>query len=291
MNKYDKQPMAPLPELKHKTVRRLIKPMVSDYSEIETFVKDQLQYLKSADKNFSVLRSCTKLRKVSPTLVSLIIQKKRKLTIDRLDEIAKLLQLSAAEKIFLRDWLNRLDPSSRKITDSAPVPKNLRKNVSLHLLNDWLNVYVKDCFQLLEIQHNPELLYSHLSHIADPKRIKKSLDFLLREGYLRRTLDQKIVIETELAVAETPVPSHKIRQFHKAALNIAKNGIDTVAMDKRFVNTLVLPLNPAQYAEMVGLIYEFSEKLKNFSENIIADEHSQLYQFNLNLIPTGKKEV
>ncbi len=267
------------------------KPVISNYNEVEVFIKDQLQYLKTSDKNFSVYQSCTKLRKVSPTLISLIIQKKRKLTLDRLDEISKLLQLSPAEKNFLRDWLNRLDPSIKKIHTNAPPPKNLRKNVSLHLLNDWLNVYVKDCFQLLEMQQNPDLIYSHLSHIADPKRIKKSLDFLLREGYLRRTLDQKIVIETELAVAETPIPSHKIRQFHKAALNIAKNGIDTVAMNKRFVNTLVLPLDPEQYTDLVNMIYEFAEKLKTFSENLTSNETSQLYQFNLNLIPTGKKEV
>jgi uncharacterized protein (TIGR02147 family) len=278
------------------TLKGVIRPIISKYESIPIYVKDQIQYLKQIDRDFSVLAACKKFRRISPALISLIVKEKRKVTLDRLDELAKLLQMTVPEKIFLRDWIERTDPKfienikNTKNEEAFPY-KSRRKDVSLNILNDWLNVYVKDCFQLKAIQENPKLIYAQLAHIAEPKRIDKSIQFLLREGYLRKTLNNTIVIDAALAVAETPLPSHKIRQFHKAALNIARNGIDTVSMDKRYVNTLVMPLTKEKYADFVEIIQEFSEKIMKFSADLNTEEAESLYQFNLNLIPTGRKEV
>jgi len=277
-------------------IKSTTRPTISKYDSIAAYIKDQIQYLKHIDPDFSVLAACKKLRRVSPALMSLIVKDKRKVTLDRVDELAKLLQMTVPEKIFLRDWIERADPRSvqnlKSMTmEEISLHKNRRKEVSLNILNDWLNVYVKDCFQLKAIQENPKLIYAQLAHIAEPKRIDKSIQFLLREGYLRKTLNNTIVIDAALAVAETPLPSHKIRQFHKAALNIARNGIDTVSMDKRYVNTLVMPLNKEKYSEFVEIIQEFSEKIMKFSADLNTEEAESLYQFNLNLIPTGRKEV
>lgn len=274
----------------------LSRPIISTYSSIAVFIQDQIQFLKQTESGFSVMTACKKFRRISPALISLIIKEKRKVTLDRIDELAKLLQLTVSEKIFLRDWIERTDPKYVENLNSRPdadlsAHKNRRKDVSLNILNDWLNVYVKDCFQLKTIQENPKLIYSQLAHIAEPKRIDKSIQFLLREGYLRRTLNNTIVVETALAVAQTSIPSQKIRQFHKAALNIARHGIDTVSMDKRYVNTLVMPLTKEKYVEFVDMIQEFSEKIMKFSTHLKTDEAEDLYQFNLNLIPTGRKEI
>ncbi|OFZ28940.1 MAG: hypothetical protein A2622_12640 [Bdellovibrionales bacterium RIFCSPHIGHO2_01_FULL_40_29] len=222
-----------------------------------------------------------------------ITQGKRNLTLDRIDEVSKLLQLSYAEKIFLKEWLQRIDPYfeiefQEKLENKKTEKK---KNVSLNLLNDWLNVYVKDCFQLENIQKNPELIFSQLAHISSRKRIQKSLNFLLREGYLRTTIDGRIVIETELAIAESPTPSQRIRQFHKNALKIAQNSVETIPMNLRYLNTLVLPLNPEKYQDLISLIQDFSMQLKKFTEDITPSNEDQLYQFNLNLVPTGRKDI
>lgn len=269
------------------------RPIISKYEKISSYIYDQVQFLKQTDQTFTVLKGCQKLRRVSPALVTLIIKDKRKLTLDRVDEIAKLLQLTVAEKIFLKDWVERKELKVTDViqTELETAPRARRKDVSLNILNDWLNVYVKDCFQLKAIQENPKLIYSHLAHIAEPKRIDKSIQFLLKEGYLRKTLNQKIVIETELAVAETPIPSQKVRQFHKAALGIARNGIDTVSMDKRYINTIVMPLTDKKYTEFVEIIQEFTEQIKRFTLELKVEEADSLYQFNLNLVPTGRKEV
>lgn len=271
---------------------KLLKPSIFDYKDMNLFIKDQIDYLKKMDRSYSVLTMSKKLRRISPALISLIIKGKRKITLDRTDELAKLLQLSIIEKNYLKDCITPLSSSDAGSSPLSLIDKKKSsrvQSVSLHLLNDWLNVYVKDSFQIPTVQKNPELIYSQLAHIATRKRIQRSFAFLIREGYLRRTLDNQVVVETDLALTESPIPNIKIRQFHKAALEIAKQSLETVEMNKRLSNSLVLPLNEEKVEELKELIHHFAHQLKEFASDLQPDDTYQLHQININLTPTGRK--
>jgi uncharacterized protein (TIGR02147 family) len=250
-----------------------------------------LEYLRAAEDNFSVVEATRHLRKVSPALVSLVVKNKRSLTFDRVDEFAKLLRLNSTERHLLRSWIagkESRNPAAYAGSES-PSRNDSRKEVGENLLSDWLNVYVKDFFKIPAVQKQPALLYKLLGHISTPKRIDKSLNFLFREGYLRRTLDGRVIIDTNLAVADPKVPSHKIRQSHKAALNLARIGIDLYNPKQRWANALILHLNAQSKAELVDLFQEFAEKLQDFAA-AHSEDGDQLYQVLLNICPVGGVE-
>lgn len=277
-------------ELENKE-KPLLRPVISESTDPGDFVKQMIEYRKKTEKGFSVHAATASLRRVSPSLVSLIIARKRKITIDRVEELAKLLQLNAQERIYFKNWLARLEDGE----GAEPVPvkpefqaQNRRKEVGTHILTDWINVYVKDCFQLPKVQENPQLVYRYLASYAHPKRLEKSVEFLLREGHLRRTLDGKIVVEANLAVADPKVPSRQIRQFHKGALGVAKTALEMFPPTERMANTLIMPLNEKSYGELLEIIQEFSEKLQNFAA-LNQETGDRLYQLIVNLSPTGGK--
>lgn len=270
------------------------RPQINNYANLEGYIKDMISYRKKTEPSFSVLAATKSLRKVSPSLISLIVSKKRKISIDRLDELAKLLNLNAAEKYYFK---NRLEGTYAQLPSSPPTQKQQkRKEVGTHLLTDWLNVYVKDSFQLPRIQSNPDLIYSHLSALAPAKRIKKSLDFLLKNGYLKKTPDGKVVIDTTLTTSDPKVSDKKIRAFHKNALKLAKTNIDLFSIEERLANTATIALTPKKYRELMSLIEDFAEAFKNFAEKeteATSEENIQVYQLILNLSPIGggKNEV
>ncbi len=262
------------------------RPVIDDFKDPVDFVKAMIEFRKKSDRSFSVMKATSELRKVSSALVSLVIQRKRKITYDRADEFAKLMNLTSAEKIYFKNWLeNESQPEMQKQLQSDSKKRN-KKEIAISLLNDWLNVYVKDCFMLEIVQKNPHLVYKELGAIASKKRIDKSLKFLLREGYLRKTIDGRIVVESILATNESPAPSQKVRAFHKAALGIAKQNMDLFAAHERFANTLVLELTPARYQELTEMIREFSKVLQDFA-SVDCDRGDRLYQLLINLSPTG----
>jgi uncharacterized protein (TIGR02147 family) len=263
------------------------RPAIGDFSSPADFLKAMLVYRKQVDASFSVVEATRGLRKLSSSLVSLAISGKRKITLDRADEFAKLMQLNAKERAYFRAWIARTDGQGGRASLAGELNKR-RKEVGTHLLSDWINVYVKDCFQLPAVQKNPTLVHQYLASHAEPQRIQKSIEFLLREGYLRRTLGGETVVETNLAVATTEVPSKKIRQFHKGALGVAKASMDLFPPDERLANTLIIPLNKKSYAELNELIQDFAEKLQEFAANN-QEPGERLYQLILNLSPTGGK--
>jgi uncharacterized protein (TIGR02147 family) len=265
----------------------ITRPLISDYSDPVVYMSEMLAYRKNSTPGFSVTQFSKTLRRLSPSLVSLILKKQRRITIDRIDEIAKLIDLSSSEKFFFK---NLIEGNEKQNPQQISLPKFKRKEVSPHILNDWLNIYVKDHFKLESVQKNPKLIYQKLAHIAPPKRIEKAFSFLLKHGHLRRNLEGHIVTETPLTVTDQKVPNKKVKNFHKNALKMAKNNIDFYETHKRYANTATVALTKKRYEELITLIDEFTEKFKVFAEHEDSnDSPDQIYQLIVNLSPTGGK--
>ncbi len=288
------------------------RPSITDFKEPELFLKEMLRYRKQTDKKFSIVNETKNLRKISPTLVSLILSSQRKITLDRVDEFAKLLNLNFSEKSYLKNWLD--SKSAPKILNKQNHP-SVRNKTSTHILNDWINLYVKDQFEISEVQRDPSIIYKLLANIAPPSRIKKSLEFLLKYGYLRKKIDGSIVLDTPLTVTEPLVSNQKIRKFHKKALKLAQQNMDIYPTTERFANTATIALTAEKYQELLNLITDFTEKFKDFSEaasneltsksklknqtgevnKYSAEEEKaiskeiQVYQLIINLSPAGGK--
>lgn len=269
------------------------RPQITSYQDPVRFLRDMIEYRRRTEASFSVLMETRRLRKVSPTLVSLILKGQRRLNSDRADEFAKLLGLTSSEKAYFRDWLLRNEGhggEERSPGSPAPSASGLRKQVSIHILSDWLNLFVKDCFQLAEVRENPELIYPALGHVATRKRIDRSLQFLLREGHLRRTPEGRMVVEVPLTVTDPQLPHRKIRDFHRAALKNAREALEAFPPSERFANAMTLPLDRQSYEELLELVKEFGLKLQDFAARQPAEARGmRLYQFVLNLSPVGGK--
>ncbi len=267
-----------------------IRPNITDYQSLPDFIRDMISFLKKTNAAFSVLRECRHFRKCSPTLVTLIIKGKRKMTVERSEEMAKLLRLNFREKQIFKDRVIREDQRTR-LEDQNEFPLKevaKKKVVSEHILTDWIHVYVKDAFQLPEVKNAPELIYEHLAGLASQKRIDASINFLLREGYLRKTSDGKIVEEVPLHITDEGVSSRKVRDFHKATLRIAREAIDLYGIEERYANALIVNLDEAGYKQILEHVQEFAAIIQRFSENNISTASKQkLYQIVINLSPTG----
>jgi len=264
------------------------RPTISTYHDVVAFMQDMLRFRKQHEKHFSILRISKDLRRVSPTLVSLMLKRQRKITVDRADELCKMLGLSPHEKQYFKDWIARTNGDQASESPSAKIAHSnvsRRKTASSHILTDWINAYVKDAFQLKRIKQNPKEIYAALAGVGSQKRIDKSINFLLRAGYLKRDLEGKIVEDTPLHVVDQRIPDTKVRQFHKGVLKTALEAIDQYSSNRRYANALILPLDQRSYAELIVLIEEMAEMLQKFAEK--HKEGDGLYQVIINLAPTG----
>jgi uncharacterized protein (TIGR02147 family) len=228
----------------------------------------------------------------SPALVTQVLRGKRQLTRERVISFSKLLKLTRHEAGFLDSWVESERTPTRAVQVGVAMPLGMTKKVrgqpQNHLLRDWVNLYVKDASGLKGFKVDPEVVFRLLGGIVPKRRIERSLKFLLREGFLRSTLNGDVVENVALTTTTDNVPSSKIRRFHKEALKLAMRAIDLYPVEKRRANAVVMVLDDESLEELDSLLKEFYEKFMTFAERH-AGESGGLYQVLLNFAPIGGK--
>jgi uncharacterized protein (TIGR02147 family) len=272
--------MAPLNNIKVEN-----RPLISDFRAISDYLNSVLGWKKNVDPTFSVRKATSRVRGCSPTLVTQVLKGRRSLTLERVPQFSKILELSKSETMQLerRVRSERLQVSKPDSLDFRGKRSSDPKN---QLLQDWLNVYVKDLFGLKSSESSLQSVQEALSPIASPERVERSLSFLLRHGYLRKNLQGRIVKNEHLIQTTDEIPSKKIRAFHKRALEIAKTGIDLFPPERRQASALVMALSEDGAEELKELLKDFYDRLMTFTE-MHANDDGRLYQVLLHLTPIG----
>lgn len=267
------------------------RPSLFTYSDLNQFVADMLIWKKKSDPLFSLRRATQGLTGCSPALVSLVASKKRKLTVDRVPEFSKVLDLTVRERSFLKSQLLELkesedNPSFNRQKVGRQVPKNLRARPSNHIFSQWWHPYIKDAARLKGFEPNEKTIFRLFRGLIDEKKIQSSLVFLLREGYLRRTVSGQVVENDVLTESLDEISSRDIRRFHKNALKIAAESLDNCPLEQREASTLLLPLNQKRFLHLKALIKEWAEETASLAEEF-PNENERLYQLTLNLCPVA----
>ena len=257
-------------------------PNIHDYQDPVRFLSDRIEFLRLSEKHFSIRRSCKPLQRCSPALISNIIAGKRRITIDRIADLAKLLKLSSFERKQFEVLVSGDSPEGPQLLEKPP----RSKKTSSFLLSDWINPFVKDALRLDSVKSNLSNLYRELSALATQKRIDKSLRFLLANGYICKTESGKLVEAEIVHVVDDSEADQKIRQFHRQTLELAKRGMETFSSNERMAQAMILSLDDESFEALLELIKKFSTELQEFSEQY-HDRDSRLYQLILHLTPTG----
>ncbi len=260
------------------------KPNVFKYEDPVSFMRDQITYLKATESSYSITQICKSMRRCSPSLISNILAGKRRITEDRIQDLSKVLKLSATERDFFKSliWEDENGGATTPNLDTT----SKRRRVSSFILNDWINPFVKDSVRLRSVRENFRAIYSELSAIGTKKRIDKSVEFLVRHGYLKKNEQGKLIESDPLHVLGDENVDKKIRRFHKNTLELAKRGLDQFSVEERLAQAMILPLDEESHTELRELIQEFSKDLQNFSERHKDKDH-RLYQLIMHLTPTG----
>ena len=260
----------------------ITRPVVYDYTSPAVFLKVLLKYYQQVDSDFSIRSQIRMNAGCSPAYISLLLKGKRRLSRDYLPIVARIFQLKSAEVEYIDSLITSVTPMSESSSRLLKTPRAPRN----HLLSDWVNVYVKDCINLNNFTPKAEVIYRMLSGISSRQRIEKSISFLYREGFWRNTLNGKTVPDEPSVVTTSGLPVVKIRQFHKAALEIAKKGLDRFPPNRRKAYATVISVNREGFDELSTLVDRFHHELQQFIEKH-PEGNDQLCQVTIHLTPLG----
>lgn len=262
------------------------RPVVYDYGSAADFFTALMEYYKTSS-TFSLRQRTAKVGLCSQALVSQILRGKRKLNRDNLASISAVFKLTQLEQTYLD---KRLAAQLQKLDLAETLTRKERlRTPKNHLLSDWLNPYVKDLVNLKGFRIEPETLYVMLQGIATAERIKKSVVFLLREGFWKKNSSDQIVADDTAVTTTNGLPNDKIRSFHKKALDLAQRGLQVFPVTQRKASTVLISVDESQMDELKGLIDAFQQQLLEF-----IDQHPNggdaLVQITTHLTPIGRSK-
>lgn len=260
------------------------RPVVYDYGSSREFLGSLLLYYKSKS-SFSLRQRTAQVGRCSQALVSQILQGKRNLTRDNLSEISEVFKLTRLEVDYLDKKISAKNYKFsiyQNVVTEAPsrVPQN-------HLLSNWVNPYVKDIVNLKGFQLTAETIFSMLGGFIPLTKIKKSVNFLLKEGFWRKDQAGKIVLNESAVTTTNGIPNEKIKLFHSKALENALIGLKTLPVDQRKASTVLLSVDHSKMDELRGLIDLFQTQLLEFIEKNPGGQDS-LVQITTHLTPIGR---
>ena len=118
-------------------------------------------------------------------------------------------------------------------------------------------------------------------------QVRSSLEYLLRQGFLRRTPDGRVV-QGELQHETTDeIPDKKVRAFQKRALDIAKRGIDLFPIAQRKSDAYILTVNEEHLPKLRKILTDCMDQIEQF-EREHANDNERLYQVIMHMTPIGR---
>ncbi len=266
-------------ELSNKKINR---PIVYDYESISGFLREIVIYNKSRLKSYSLRRAISQVKGCSTSLVSQVLNNKRRLTRDQLPLFSHIFMLNETEVEYID---KQLKGQIKKINTDQLKPRKIEK-ISNHILKDWINVYVKDTCELSSFKLDAKTIYHLLGEIAPVKRIQRSMDYLLYEGFWKKSQNEEVKVNETAVETTCDIPSKKIKQFHRKSLDIAKRGLEVYPTNQRFVSRHLLSVDQNAKAELNLMIRKFQQEIKDFIEAHPGGDE-ELLQINLCMIPIG----
>jgi len=156
-----------------------------------------------------------------------------------------------------------------------------------HLLSDWINVYVKETCRIKGFKADPKTISKMLDGIVPLERIQKSLDFLVKEGFLKKTEAGKFVDAEPLTVTTDGPRDLVLHEFHKKALDITRKAMDRHDHNDRQSGTILMHINKKNVEGIKNILKETQAQLNDFMLNHPNDDQT-LYQIILNMCPITK---
>ncbi len=266
----------------------LDRPDIYEYDNPHLYIDAMIKWRRASEKSFSVNQAIKEIGGCSPSLVYLVAQGRRSLTLDHTRSFSKLMGLNLKEKIYFEKWVS-ISRSREDINAqfSRIKPKQLpARKPKNHLLTDWLNMYVKESINHKDFKEDPEVIAELLGNIAPPSRIQKSLNFLIREGFVKRNEHGKLVLDEEVSTTTKKVPDKKIRNYHRRVFDIAKTTLENQPLEDRTTTTFLFAATEEQAEKYHALVDEFMDQVQELYHEA-PDGDEKLYQMVMHFSPVG----
>lgn len=237
----------------------------------------------------------------SPSLLSMVLSGQRIPSEELVETLVKTLKLqkNEADGLRLKVKLERLSKKKGLITQEVVEELNqLRERVgkikakSLDLsqfeaVAQWYCLAVKQLIATDDFIEDPEWIAKKLKNKLRPYQAKKAIEHLLDVGAIQRDEKGRLFV-THGVRTQNDIPSEAIVQHHLGMLEMAKEALREVPVERRQFNGLTFRVLEESIPQIKQDILNFIQEMNSKYSN---DEGRDVFQLNMNFFELTDSQI
>ncbi len=271
------------------------------YTNYREFLRDYYKSRKKEMKSFTYRVMDERAGFASGSFHKQVIDGKKNVTKDSIAKIARGLKLNKKSTEYFENIV--LFTQAKKYKEKLHFLRkidSLRKRYKPELLlpgefdylKEWYHVVIREIVELPCFEESPEKIAARLSFEIKPDEVKKSIDFLIRHGFLvrdhRGALKKRDKTLATGKLKDNPALALMARQYHLKMVELAEKAVAELQIDERNVTNTTLTFSKRSYNDALKRIENLRYELLELASS--DEEADQVFQVNINVFPMTKRE-
>jgi len=227
---------------------------------------------------------------VSPAFVTMILNGKKTINLNRAIEISQALKLAENEKQALLNATMQesgLDLQVKSKLDRRDLTDLSEEQFTV--IADWYHFAIMDLVTTKDFKSDPKWIAKRLS--LRPLEVEVAIGRLIKVGILKKVGSRlkKVLNKVELP---TKLSLTAVREHHKQMMERAKEQLtktDQKSFESRMISSMTFAADMSRIEEARKRVLDFQQELANFLS--AGDECTEVFQLNIQLFPHTKDQV
>lgn len=269
---------------------------IFSYLSYTEYLKTCLDQLKVQAK--ISLRAWSQELKMTPAYLSMIINKKRPLTISQAKKISRSLAHSSEEKDYfelLIRFQNEATPSKREeyfkilSTNRLFIQYRPRDQILSRYLSSPIHVLLREALELEDCTFTTDWIKERLWFQTNKSELSKAIRFLTENEFIGEDENKRLKqMDFQLNCSAEALRS-SMGRFHRDMFKITADAIQKVPREQRNIQSHVASLSERQFNDVKRVIDDAVKKIEEITAK--EDIKKEVYYIGLQLIPLTSKRT
>lgn len=268
---------------------------IEHYDNYRTFLRDYIDEQKLRFPHFSNRYFCRKSGISSPSLCAEVISGKRNLTGRTIAALCKGMALTQRDADYFRCLVHynqskSIDEQSLYLVELKKYRKKISTGIipadSFDYFEHWCNPALRELACIADWHDDYDLLGRMLHPPVSGATARKSIDMLIRTGFLKKHEDGTYTQSSPAITTGNNVVG--VRSLNRQLGELGIASIEGLPVDERYISSMTVGISKKTYQALLQEIESFKDRLRNIVDE--DDQSDSVYNVNIHLFPLSRKQ-
>lgn len=274
-------------------------PSIYGYTNYRDYLAAFYQARKTSRRGYSYRQFSQQAGFTSPNFLKLVIEGKRNLSPQSVEQFIEALSLSVPMASYFRCLvsLNQATDDEekhelfQKLTRLTPLTRRYELEAdAVEYIQHWIYPVLREMVSTGEFVDDPYWIERRLNGRTDIREITHALNFLRTRGFIAKDENGKWQVKDDVVISSDEVRSLAIRSYHRHALEQAITMLEDLPMSAREFGALIFHLPEEDLPELKQKLKDIRKDLHRWAmDKAKIHPESVVVQLNFQMYPQSKK--